>query len=233
MVDADPHVVVQRAGSLEQPAGSSLNGHGMGRGDVVAIYADRSAGLASGAAGCAQGRRGVHMSGCDVSGRSRGGLPAGGAATSVHPPRRCRPRARGHRRAPDAIGGPLTVTWPARAGVATAAWSVGPTEAPVLDIGPDRPRLRGVHVGLDGRPQAIAGTHGPLAHFFEWHRRTSGLGEGTASPRCRGWPTIHCSGTCWAPSGWAPPCACRIPHGWERRGTWSAGCRNSASAWRT
>lgn len=32
--------------------------------------------------------------------------------------------------------------------------------------------------GSTGEPRAVAGEHGPLWHFFDWHARTAGLGEG-------------------------------------------------------
>ena len=100
--DADPHVVVQRAGSLEQPAGSSLERPRRGAGDRVAIYADRSAGLAWALLGVLKAGAAFMCLDSGVSGGPRGGLSAGRAAARVHPPRGCRPGARGDRRAPDA-----------------------------------------------------------------------------------------------------------------------------------
>ena len=155
-----------------------LNGHGVGRGDLVAIYADRSAGLAWALLGVL--KAGAAFMCLDAT------YPAARAVACLQAvPPRAFIHLEGAGPVPEAIGehltqigAPLTVMWPARAGITTAAWSAGATEAPVLDIGPDDLAYVVFTSGSTGVPKAIAGTHGPLAHFFEWHRRTSGLGEG-------------------------------------------------------
>ena len=155
-----------------------LNGHGVGRGDLVAIYADRSAGLAWALLGVLKaGAAFMCLDSAYPAARAVACLQAAPPRAFIH--------LEGAGPVPEAIGehltligGLLTVTWPARAGATTAAWSAGATEAPVHDVGPEDLAYVVFTSGSTGVPKAIAGTHGPLAHFFEWHRRTSGLGEG-------------------------------------------------------
>jgi amino acid adenylation domain-containing protein len=52
-----------------------------------------------------------------------------------------------------------------------------PTTAPAVTVGPDDLAYVAFTSGTTGTPKAIAGTHRPLAHFFGWYARELGIGE--------------------------------------------------------
>ncbi|HEU4455090.1 MAG TPA: amino acid adenylation domain-containing protein, partial [Longimicrobium sp.] len=52
-----------------------------------------------------------------------------------------------------------------------------PAEAPSISIDPDDLAYVAFTSGTTGAPKAIAGTHRPLAHFFGWYARELGIGE--------------------------------------------------------
>jgi amino acid adenylation domain-containing protein len=52
-----------------------------------------------------------------------------------------------------------------------------PTTAPAVTAGPDDLAYVAFTSGTTGVPKAIAGTHRPLAHFFGWYSRELGIGE--------------------------------------------------------
>jgi amino acid adenylation domain-containing protein len=49
-------------------------------------------------------------------------------------------------------------------------------EAPAVDVGPDDLAYVAFTSGTTGTPRAVAGTHRPLAHFFDWYGREMGVG---------------------------------------------------------
>jgi amino acid adenylation domain-containing protein len=164
--------------ALSNQLSRHLSDHGVGRGDLVAIYAHRSGGLAWALLGVLKaGAAFMCLDPAYPAARTLACLQAAPPRAFIHldgagP----MPEAIGEHLA--RIGGLLTVTWPARVDAATSSWSACATEAPVLDIGAGDLAYVAFTSGSTGVPKAIVGTHGPLAHFFEWHRRTSALGEG-------------------------------------------------------
>ncbi|HEX9939239.1 MAG TPA: non-ribosomal peptide synthetase, partial [Longimicrobium sp.] len=53
-----------------------------------------------------------------------------------------------------------------------------PAEAPVVEVGPDDLAYLAFTSGTTGEPKAVAGTHRPLAHFFGWYSRALAIGAG-------------------------------------------------------
>ncbi|MFL5386881.1 MAG: amino acid adenylation domain-containing protein, partial [Longimicrobiaceae bacterium] len=53
-----------------------------------------------------------------------------------------------------------------------------PSTAPAVSVGPDDLAYVAFTSGTTGAPKAIAGTHRPLAHFFGWYANELGLTEG-------------------------------------------------------
>ncbi|HEX5724701.1 MAG TPA: condensation domain-containing protein, partial [Longimicrobiaceae bacterium] len=53
-----------------------------------------------------------------------------------------------------------------------------PSAAPAVSVGPDDLAYVAFTSGTTGAPKAIAGTHRPLAHFFGWYARELGLSAG-------------------------------------------------------
>ncbi|HET7462054.1 MAG TPA: amino acid adenylation domain-containing protein, partial [Longimicrobium sp.] len=51
-----------------------------------------------------------------------------------------------------------------------------PSAAPTVSVGPDDLAYVAFTSGTTGTPKAIAGTHRPLAHFFGWYAREMGIG---------------------------------------------------------
>jgi amino acid adenylation domain-containing protein len=58
-----------------------------------------------------------------------------------------------------------------------ADWRACSTAAPPLTAGPDDRAYLAFTSGSTGEPKAIIGTHRPLAHFLDWHRERFGLNE--------------------------------------------------------
>jgi amino acid adenylation domain-containing protein len=151
-----------------------LMARGIGPEDRVAIYAQRSAGLAWAMLGV---------------------LKAGAAFVCLdpaYPPARTvacldlvRPKAwidlasgpvpASITDALSTIPGLVTTAWPARSSHDARTWRSCSTDAPVQDVGPDILAYVAFTSGSTGLPKGVAGTHAPLAHFFEWHARTSPL----------------------------------------------------------
>ncbi|HEU0076635.1 MAG TPA: amino acid adenylation domain-containing protein, partial [Longimicrobiaceae bacterium] len=52
-----------------------------------------------------------------------------------------------------------------------------PSAAPAVSVGPDDLAYVAFTSGTTGTPKAIAGTHRPLAHFFGWYAMEFGIGE--------------------------------------------------------
>ncbi|HEY0022717.1 MAG TPA: non-ribosomal peptide synthase/polyketide synthase [Longimicrobium sp.] len=52
-----------------------------------------------------------------------------------------------------------------------------PATAPAVSVGPDDLAYVAFTSGTTGTPKAIAGTHRPLAHFFGWYAKEFGIGE--------------------------------------------------------
>ncbi|HET6230713.1 MAG TPA: amino acid adenylation domain-containing protein [Longimicrobiaceae bacterium] len=51
-----------------------------------------------------------------------------------------------------------------------------PADAPMIDVDPDTLAYLAFTSGTTGAAKAVMGTHGPLSHFFAWHRDTFAFG---------------------------------------------------------
>ncbi|MBK7660399.1 MAG: amino acid adenylation domain-containing protein [Betaproteobacteria bacterium] len=148
---------------------------GVGREDRVAIVAGRNAGLAWAVLGI---------------------LKAGAAFVIIdpaHPPSRAAQclRLAGPRALvcaedaalPEAMGEVLRdfkpetrANWQGPADSADGDWRHFHGDAPAVAVGPDDLAYVAFTSGSTGEPKAVAGTHRPLSHFFEWHARRSAIG---------------------------------------------------------
>lgn len=158
--------------ALSNQLARHLIGAGIGREDPVAIYADRNAGLAWALLGV---------------------LKAGAAFVlldSAYPPASilarlgvAKPKAwidlTGRPLDDDietALPGLVRVAWSADATDGQAGWRECLSQALSLQVEPDDLAYLVFTSGSTGVPKAIAGTHAPLSHFFQWHQDTWGLG---------------------------------------------------------
>jgi amino acid adenylation domain-containing protein len=151
-----------------------LAAQGIGREDVVAVYAARNAGLA-------WAMLGAHKAGAAFMVLD----PAQPAARSAQCLRLARPKAwlriDGGGALPAALDAalaeiaPRVVTQWAPA-ARDSDWRQGAAEPPAREVGADDLAYVAFTSGSTGEPKAIAGTHRPLSHFFEWHVRTAALG---------------------------------------------------------
>ncbi|HYH46880.1 MAG TPA: amino acid adenylation domain-containing protein, partial [Thermoanaerobaculia bacterium] len=149
---------------------------GIGPGAVVAVHADRSAGLVwallgilrAGAAFAildsrhpdahltrqarlAAPRAWIRLAGAPVPGAEL-------AAVLAELPRRAR------------------LVLPAAPGTVPEELRDVPAEAPAVDLGPHDLAYLAFTSGSTGLPRCIAGPHAPLAHFVDWHAAASGFG---------------------------------------------------------
>ncbi|HEV2735194.1 MAG TPA: amino acid adenylation domain-containing protein, partial [Longimicrobiaceae bacterium] len=168
-------------GELDAHAGRlshRLRAGGVGRGDVVAVYAHRSAALV----------------------QALLGVLGAGAAFLVLDPRYPAPRLLRALRAagPRALlrleaAGDLPAAlreWAADSGCLSLALPARPGEdahplpasvpagSSAVETGPDDLAYVAFTSGSTGEPRGVLGTHRPLSHFLAWHRETFGLGEG-------------------------------------------------------
>ncbi len=70
----------------------------------------------------------------------------------------------------------VLVGWQARGGAVAARWRDASPQAPPERCAPDDLAYLVFTSGSTGVPKAIAGTHAPLSHFFDWHQQAWGLG---------------------------------------------------------
>ncbi len=167
-----------RYGELDQRANQLahwLGNQGIGRGDVVAISAHRSASLVWAILGTL--KAGAAYTILDpaypearlldyvaqaqpralVSCAHLGPLPAGIAAHF------------------DAATGRSQIALPTLAEAAGHPLAAQPTHAPTVTMGPDDVATISFTSGSTGRPKGIAQRHGSLTHFLAWQRETVGL----------------------------------------------------------
>ena len=152
---------------------------GVGRGDLVAVWAHRSAPLACAALGVLEAGAGFAM--LDP------GYPAARllAILELARPRALvRLAAAGEPPAEVAarvteLGCRATIVVPSVGEMAAAGWTA-PTPAgpPAVEIGPDDVAYAAFTSGSTGRPKGVLGRHGSLTHFTPWQVETFGFGAG-------------------------------------------------------
>jgi non-ribosomal peptide synthetase component F len=151
----------------------ALAAAGVGRGDVVALWAHRSAALVWGVLGVLEAGAAFLL--LDPT------YPAEKLAARI---RRVCPRAWLHLEA----AGPLPAALeellaglgcprlglPARA-LESGAFREWPSEPLGIEVGPEDLAYVAFTSGSTGEPKCLLGSHRPLAHFLGWHARTFGL----------------------------------------------------------
>ncbi|HEX8393776.1 MAG TPA: non-ribosomal peptide synthase/polyketide synthase [Longimicrobium sp.] len=145
---------------------------GVRPGDVVAVLAHRSAGLA-------RALLGVWKAGAAFTILD----PAYPAARLAAQARIARPAALVRIAAAgpvaDELAAALAETVRSELVLAGAlADEEGSPVAPMVKVGPDDPAYLAFTSGTTGAPKAVAGTHRPLAHFFGWYGREFATGAG-------------------------------------------------------
>ncbi|TXC66080.1 AMP-binding protein [Piscinibacter aquaticus] len=151
---------------------------GIGRDDIVAVHAERNAGLAWAMLGVL--KAGAAFMLLD---------PAHPAARSAQCLLQARPRARLRLDTggglPPALEAALrelpivaSADWRAVRGSPQAAWRECSAQPPDRAVAAVDLAYVAFTSGSTGEPKAIAGTHSPLTHFFEWHGRQWSLQPG-------------------------------------------------------
>jgi amino acid adenylation domain-containing protein len=165
-------------GELEKAANRiarALGESGVGRGDVVAVWAHRSAALVR--ALLATWKAGAAFLVLDPA------YPPARLAAYV---RAAAPRAflrvAAAGAVPDAVADALDDTVRRAITLGEKAERDGlfgvPAQPPEIEVAPEDLAYVAFTSGTTGEPKAIAGTHRPLAHFFGWYEREMGIGGG-------------------------------------------------------
>jgi amino acid adenylation domain-containing protein len=144
-----------------------LRAQGLGRGEVVALYAARDASLAVALLGVLKaGGAFLILDPAYPAARLRSCLALAAPrawlqlASSGEPPAELRDAA-------EAL--PIRLTLPREKASVFALLAGDSREAPAVEIGPEDLSYVAFTSGTTGEPKGILGTHRPLSHFFEWY----------------------------------------------------------------